>query len=61
MCYRFILPWKVTTTLLITLLLFTFQLPHLSTIPHSQDLILRPNSHGQLVYHYTEDCKGDGK
>jgi hypothetical protein len=44
-----------------TLFALAFYPPHLNTIPHSQYLILRPNSHGQLVYHYTEDCKGDGK
>ena len=45
----------------LALLLFAFHPPRLNTISHSQYLILRPNRHGQLIYHYTEDYKGDGK
>lgn len=45
----------------LALLLFTFHPPRLNTISHSQYLILRPNRHGQLIYHYAEDYKGDGK
>ena len=48
-------------TSLSTLLPLPFYHSRLNTIPHSQYLILRPNRHGQLIYHYAEDYKGDGK
>lgn len=45
----------------LALLLFAFHPPRLNPISHSQHLILHPNRHGQLIYHYTEDHKGDSK